>query len=104
MNTKLHAGTNREGRPVSLFLTAGLVGDDKGALALQGGFPKADWLLADRSYDADWFGKTLSDRKIRASIPPRKSRTTPIKYDKRRYRRRRRIEIMFGLTCPPRNP
>lgn len=30
-------------------------------------------------------------------IPGRKSRTIPVKYDKRRYKRRNRIEIMFGL-------
>lgn len=29
-------------------------------------------------------------------IPGRKSRIVPIKYDKRRYRSRSRIEIMFG--------
>jgi transposase len=29
-------------------------------------------------------------------IPGRKSRNEPVKYDKRRYRRRNRIEIMFG--------
>ena len=29
-------------------------------------------------------------------IPGRKSRTKPVKYDKRRYKSRNRIEIMFG--------
>lgn len=29
-------------------------------------------------------------------IPGRKSRSIPVKYDKRRYKRRNRIEIMFG--------
>lgn len=38
--------------------------------------PKADWMLADRGYDADWFREAL--------------------HDKRRYRRRSRIAIMFG--------
>jgi transposase len=33
---------------------------------------------------------------ITPCIPGRKSRTEPIRYDKRRYRRRNRIEIMFG--------
>ncbi|ETX11433.1 transposase IS4 [Roseivivax halodurans JCM 10272] len=88
--------TDREGRPVRLFVTAGQVSDYMGALALQGGFPNADWLLADRGYDADWFRKALSNSKIHVCIPPRRSRTAPIKYDKRRYRRRYGIEIMFG--------
>jgi transposase len=33
---------------------------------------------------------------IRACIPGRKQRKTSVKYDKRRYKRRNRIEIMFG--------
>ena len=33
---------------------------------------------------------------LRAYIPGRKQRKKPIKYDKRRYKRRNRIEIMFG--------
>ncbi|WP_229864560.1 transposase, partial [Seohaeicola zhoushanensis] len=39
---------------------------------------------------------TLQDKGIRACIPGRKQRKTPVKYDKRRYKRRNRIEIMFG--------
>ncbi|EAR52145.1 ISSpo7, transposase [Oceanicola granulosus HTCC2516] len=55
-----------------------------------------DWLLEDRGYDADWFQEALKDRGIRAYIPGRKQRKTPVKYDKPRYKRRNRIEIMFG--------
>ena len=47
-------------------------------------------------YDADWFRDALSDKGIRACIPGRKQRKTPVKHDKRRYKRRNRIEIMFG--------
>jgi transposase len=58
--------------------------------------PKAEWLLADRGYDADWFTGALNDKGIKPCIPGRKSRGKPIKHDKRRYKRRNRIEIMFG--------
>ena len=61
-----------------------------------GSLPKAEWLLADRGYDADWFRDALKDRGIKPCIPGRKSRGKPIKHDKRRYKRRNRIEIMFG--------
>ncbi|WP_028095538.1 IS5/IS1182 family transposase, partial [Pseudodonghicola xiamenensis] len=78
--------------------------------ALLGGLPAAQWLLADRGYDADWFREALQDKGIRACIPGRKARRSPIKYDKRRYKRRnrpsrdiapqctagQRYEIMFG--------
>ena len=55
-----------------------------------------DWLLGDRGYDADWFREALQDKGIRACIPGRKQRKKTVKYDKRRYKRRNRIEIMFG--------
>ena len=52
--------------------------------------------MADRGYDADWLRKAFKDKGISACIPGRKSRKTTVKYDKRRYKRRNRIEIMFG--------
>lgn len=96
MNTKLHAVTDTKGRPIRLHLSAGQVSDYTGASALLDKLPNADWLLGDRGYDADWFREQLKDKGIRACIPGRKNRKKPIKYDKRRYKRRNRIEIMFG--------
>ncbi|WP_128116417.1 MULTISPECIES: IS5 family transposase [Brevundimonas] len=96
MNTKLHAVTDANGRPISLFVTAGQVSDYTGAAALLDSLPKAQWLLGDRGYDADWFRDALQAKGITPCIPGRKTRTEPIRYDKRRYKRRNRIEIMFG--------
>jgi len=96
MNTKLHAVTDAKGRPLTFFMTAGQVSDYTGAAALLSSLPRADWLLADRGYDADWFRDALKDKGIRPCIPGRKTRGTPVKHDKRRYKRRNRIEIMFG--------
>jgi transposase len=96
MNTKLHAVTDANGRPLSFFMTAGQISDYIGAAALLDELPKAQWLLADRRYDADWFRDALEEKGIKPCIPGRKSRNEPIKFDKRRYRRRNRIEIMFG--------
>ena len=53
MNTKLHAVTDTSERPIRLFITAGQVSDYTGAAALMNSLPEADWLLADRGYDAD---------------------------------------------------
>ena len=64
MNTKLHAVTNAEGRPIRFFMTADQVSDYTGAAALLGSLPKAEWLLADRGYDADWFREALKDKGI----------------------------------------
>ena len=67
-----------------------MVSDYTGAAALLSSLPDAQWLLADRGYDADWFREALIDRDITPCIPGRKSRSKTIKYDKRRYKRRNR--------------
>ena len=74
-------------------MTAGQVSDYMRAAALLRDLPKAEWLLADRGYDADWYREALKDKGIRVSIPGRKKK---IRHDRRRYKRRNRIEIMFG--------
>ena len=94
MNTKLHAIGDIQGRPLKLFVTAGQVCDYVGALLRK--IPNLDWLLGDRGYDAEWFRDALKNKGIRACIPRRKQRNTPIKYDMRRNKWRNRIEIMFG--------
>ena len=96
MNTKLHAVTDAIGRPITFFMSAGQLSDYTGAAALLRELPEADWLIADRGYDADWFRDALKDKEIKPCIPGRKKRKSPVKYDKRRYKRRNRIEIMFG--------
>lgn len=92
MNTKLHAICDSQGRPLNFFITAGQVSDYIGARALLSSLPNVDWLLGDRGYDADWLRYALKDKGIKPCIPGRKSRSKPVKYDKRRNR----IEIMFG--------
>ncbi|MGC1428016.1 MAG: IS5 family transposase, partial [Albidovulum sp.] len=122
MNTKLHAVTpsrglranhcravDENGRPIHFFMTAGEISDYTGAAALVGSLPAAEWLLGpshglqanrcratDRGYDADWSKDALKDKGIKPYIPGRRSRSKPVKYDKRRSKRRNRIEIMFG--------
>ncbi|GBR53486.1 transposase [Neokomagataea thailandica NBRC 106555] len=96
MNTKLHAVTDQNGRPLSFFMTARQISDYTGAAALLDSLPAAQWMLGDRGYDADWFRDALEEKGIKPCIPGRKSRGKPVKYDKRKYKRRNRIEIMFG--------
>ncbi len=85
MNTKLHAIADANGRPLSFFMTAGQVSDYTGAAALLDDMPKAQWLLGDRGYDADWFRDALQAKGIQPRIPGRRSRNEPVRYDKRRY-------------------
>ena len=99
MNTKLHAVTDTSGRPIRLFITAGQVSDYTGAAALMNNLPEADWLLADRGYDADWFRETLVDKGTTPCTPGRKSRKKTVKYDKRRYKRRNRSSRDLAPQC-----
>ena len=80
----------------SFFMTAGQVSDYTGAAALLDDLHKAQWMLADCGYDADWYRDALQAKGITPCIPGRKSRIMPINYDKRRYKSRSRIEIKFG--------
>ena len=68
MNTKLHAVSDANGRPLSFFMTAGQVSDYTGAAALLADPPKAQWLLGDRGYDADWFRDALHAKGIQPCI------------------------------------
>lgn len=77
-------------------MTVGQISDYTGAAALLRSLPAAKWMIADRGYDADWFREALKDKGRRPCIPGRKSRAKAVRHDKRRYRRRNRIEIMFG--------
>jgi IS5 family transposase len=59
------------------LLTEGQVSDFKGARELVDRLPKANDLLADRGYGADWFRKALQERGVSPCIPPRKHRKKP---------------------------
>jgi len=65
LNTSLHAVTDAKGRPLNYFMTEGQVSDYTGAAALLGSLPAADWMIADRGDDANWFREALKDKGIR---------------------------------------
>jgi transposase len=96
MNTKLHAVTDADGRPLRFFMTAGQISDCTGAASVLGGLPKAERLPANQSHDANRFRDALKDKGIKPCIPGRKSRGKPIKHDKCRCKLCNRIKIMFG--------
>jgi len=70
--------------------------DYKGAALMLAAIPKAKALLADRGYDADWFRQALLARGIEPCIPSKSNRKTPLDYDRALYRKRHKIENMFG--------
>jgi len=54
------------------------------------------YLLADKGYDTDAIRSALREDGIRAAIPPRSHRKTAIRWNRRLYRERNRIERMIG--------
>ena len=79
-----------------MFLSAGQTSDYIGARALLPTIPQAGALLADRGYDADWFRNALIKLGISPCIPSKLSRTVQIPHDAALYRKRHKIENMFG--------
>ena len=81
---------------MALHLTEGQISDFKGATVLLNCLPQTDELLADRGYDADWLRDALRDKGITPCIPGKRNRKEPVLYDKKLYKQRHKIEIMFG--------
>ena len=79
-----------------LHLTAGQISDYEGARALLPDLPVANFLLADKGYDATWFRDGLIGKGIWPCIPPRKNRKYTASFDKSLYKQRHKIENMFG--------
>jgi transposase len=79
-----------------MLLSEGQMSDYKGAALMFDALPKARVLIGDRGYDADWLRQALAARKITACIPSKTNRKVPIPHDAALYRRRHKIEIMFG--------
>ena len=65
-------------------------------MALPSSPSDAEWLLADRGYDADWCREASADRGTSPCIPCRRSGNRLVRHDKRRNRRRNPIVRMFG--------
>jgi transposase len=87
VNTKLHALTDANGRPISLFMTAGQVSGYAGAAALLDSLPRAQWLLGDGAMTLIGSVTPSKPRALRpASLAP--NPTELIRHDKRRYKRR----------------
>jgi transposase len=96
LNSKLHAVTDGEGRPIMLMLSEGQMSDHTGAKLLYPHLPAAETLIADKGYDSDEFRDALAAKGITPCIPSRSNRIADIIYDKGLYKTRGRIEIMFG--------
>lgn len=78
-----------------MSLTPGQFGDAPQAEALLDGLHPRH-VIADAAYDSDAIRNQIQQAKGRACIRPNRTRTTPARYDRKRYRHRNVIERFFG--------
>ena len=97
--TKIHALTDVVGRPYAVTLAPGKVADGSAALALLKRAVGARYILADKGYDADALRRTLRSVGAMPVIPGRRTRTTPIRYDRTRYKERHLVENASLACC-----
>ncbi|MFQ5535507.1 MAG: IS5 family transposase [Sphingomonadales bacterium] len=95
--SKAHCLADARGRPLAFLLTGGEAADCASyetLIDLPESPPEA--MLADKGHDSDAIRSDLKARGIRPVIPPRKNRKATIRWNKRLYRQRNRIERMIG--------
>src|SRR5476651_2152388 len=78
LNSKLHAVCDGYGRPLIMLLSEGQMSDYKGAALMLPALQKAEELLGDKGYDADWFRQALAERGITTCIPSKSDRKKPM--------------------------
>ena len=83
------------GNPLRFILTEGQAADCKQALNLLDGL-KADAVLADKGYDADYIVEAVSGMESLVVIPPKSNRKIQREYDKDLYKERNLVERMFN--------
>ena len=93
--TKIHAGVNGLGLPVTLLLTAGQQADVSQAEKLIEGVPIAV-VIGDKSYDSKKLVRAIWVRGAEAVIPSRSNCKEPRAYDKDRYKDRNLAERFWA--------
>ncbi len=84
------------GRPVRITVSAGIEADISHAKRCLGPVVKKRAIvIADRGYDADHLRDWLRKCKVRAYIPPRKTRKMQYRYSKALYKIRNFVERCF---------
>jgi transposase len=93
--TKIHAKVDALGLPLDFILTGGQVHDVTQAPALLADVT-CDFVIADKSYDADPLIGLIDDIGAIPVIPPRRNRTETRFYDAYLYQERHLIECFFN--------
>jgi len=94
LSTKIHIAVDALGNPVRFILTAGQHSEIKQASALIQGLA-ADYVIADKGYDADAFIAAIESAQAVSVVPPRSNRKHMREYDTHLYRERNLVERVF---------
>ena len=95
MTTKIHATVDGLGNPVRIRLTGGEVHDIVPAVEMIDGI-SADYILADRAYDADQFISFVNSQDAQIVCPPKRNRKKQRDYDRHLYKERHLVECFFA--------
>lgn len=94
-NTKIHAITDGQGRPLAFHLTPGHAADCRAAEALLGDLPARCIVHADRAYDSNRVRDTIESQVAVPNIPPKANRRWKSCFSKTLYKGRNAIKRMF---------
>lgn len=94
-STKIHISVDGLGNPLRFKLTGGQRHDVTQADALLVGY-ESDYVIADRSYDADDFLEAIQASGAAPVIPPHPRRIEKHDYDAHLYKERHLIECFIG--------
>ena len=94
-STKIHLSVDGLGNSLRFKLTAGQRHDITQAEALVMGYD-SDYVIADKSYDADAFRQLLHDSGAISVIPPRANRKHLYDYDEHLYKERHLVECFIN--------
>lgn len=94
-STKIHVNVDALGNPLRFTLTGGQRHDITQADALISGY-KGEYVIADKSYDADAFRRVIKASGAEPVIPPRACRKECYDYDKHLYRERHLVECFIN--------
>ena len=94
--TKIHALSDRLGRPLAFQLTGGQRADCQAAEPLLASLPTGVLVHADKGYDSDRVRRLIEDGGGVPNIPPKSNRRWKNCFSPYLYRKRNAIERMFG--------
>jgi transposase len=94
-STKFHVSVDGLGNPLRFRLTAGQRQDITQAPHLLAPFT-ADYVIADKAYDAEAFVQLIEQRGATPVIPARRNRQQPRAYDAHLYKERHLVECFIN--------